>query len=84
LRRPLFAIVMLLAVPMTALAHGGGLDACGCHGRGRDRSHYGAVALPARVGHPPVFYDFDEYDRLVTATTALDDRILAMVLLAGW
>jgi integrase len=32
---------------------------------------------------PPVFYDFEEYGRLVAAAGALDDRILAMVLLAG-
>jgi integrase len=32
---------------------------------------------------PPVFYDFEEYARLVAAARAIDDRILAMVLLAG-
>ena len=32
---------------------------------------------------PPVFYDFEEYDRLVAAAGALGDRVLAMVLLAG-
>jgi integrase len=32
---------------------------------------------------PPVFYDFEEYGRLVAAAGAIDDRILAMVLLAG-
>lgn len=32
---------------------------------------------------PPTFYDFEEYERLVSAATALDDRILAVVLLAG-
>ncbi len=32
---------------------------------------------------PPEFYDFEEYDRLVKAAAELDDRILAMVLVAG-
>ena len=32
---------------------------------------------------PPEFYDFEEYDRLVRAAAELDDRILAMVLVAG-
>jgi hypothetical protein len=32
---------------------------------------------------PPAFYDFEEYDRLVAAAGAIDDRILAMTLLAG-
>jgi integrase len=32
---------------------------------------------------PPVFYDFDEYARLVAAAGAVSDRVLAMVLLAG-
>ena len=48
------------------------------------------TALPAETfellkvrSKPPTFYDVEEYERLVSAATALDDRILAMVLLAG-
>ena len=48
------------------------------------------TALPAETfellkvrSKPPTFHDVEEYERLVSAATALDDRILAVVLLAG-